>query len=273
MKKTTWILTIFALLAALLAGYFWWQRSSEEAAFVTETVAPPPVAAAPPLETAAPATVTPPRVLHAIEPAPLKNPLPAIDESDPLLTQALQALVGSDLWRATFFPDLIVRRIVATIDNLPRKEASTKVWPLRPVGSWLATTGGGTDLRIAASNAQRYARYIELVQAVDVNKLADLYRQFYPLFQRAYVELGYPDAYFNDRLVIVIDDLLAAPELTEPPRLVQKKVLYQFADPDLESRSAGQKIMLRIGAENMRIVKAKLRALRAAVTRSGLNPS
>ncbi|HEY6772776.1 MAG TPA: DUF3014 domain-containing protein, partial [Oxalicibacterium sp.] len=43
-------------------------------------------------------------------------------------------------------------------------------------------------------------------------------------------------------------------------------VLYQYADPDLESRSAGQKIMMRIGVTNERIVKKKLRALRAAVT-------
>jgi hypothetical protein len=42
--------------------------------------------------------------------------------------------------------------------------------------------------------------------------------------------------------------------------------MYQFADPALESRSAGQKILLRMGAENAATVKAKLLELRSVVT-------
>ena len=45
-----------------------------------------------------------------------------------------------------------------------------------------------------------------------------LYARLYPLFQQAYEELGYPGRYFNDRLVEVIDDLLATPEPTGPVR-------------------------------------------------------
>ena len=61
---------------------------------------------------------------------------------------------------------------------------------------------------------------------------------------------------------IAIDDLLAAPELVAPPELVQPKVLYEFAEPQLQSRSAGQKIMMRMGPENAKRVKAKLREIR-----------
>jgi len=42
-------------------------------------------------------------------------------------------------------------------------------------------------------------------------------------------------------------------------------VLYAYADPDLEARSAGQKIMMRMGADNEAKVKAKLRELRRAL--------
>jgi len=62
--------------------------------------------------------------------------------------------------------------------------------------------------------------------------------------------------------VEAIDNLLAAPELAAPPELVQPKVLYEFADEDLQKRSAGQKIMMRMGADNARRVKAKLREIR-----------
>ncbi|MGQ0653783.1 MAG: DUF3014 domain-containing protein [Betaproteobacteria bacterium] len=46
---------------------------------------------------------------------------------------------------------------------------------------------------------------------------------------------------------------------------MRPKVLYEFVDPDLETRSAGQKIMLRMGAENAAKVKAKLREIRQEI--------
>ena len=66
------------------------------------------------------------------------------------------------------------------------------------------------------------------------------YRHFYPLFQQAYVDLGYPDGYFNDRLVEVIDHLLATPDVAGPIKLTQPSVFYQYADPSIEERSAGR---------------------------------
>jgi hypothetical protein len=99
--------------------------------------------------------------------------------------------------------------------------------------------------------------------------LVAVYVRFYPLFQQQYEELGYPGKYFNDRLVEVIDHLLAAPEVQGPIRVTQPKVLYEFADPKLEALSAGQKIMVRMGAENAVKVKAKLREIRSALVSAG----
>jgi hypothetical protein len=86
------------------------------------------------------------------------------------------------------------------------------------------------------------------------------------LFQQAYEELGYPDGYFNDRLISVIDDLLDAPEISAPVYVHQPKVLYEFVDPELEGISAGQKILIRVGPENELRLKAKLRTIRAMLT-------
>jgi hypothetical protein len=36
---------------------------------------------------------------------------------------------------------------------------------------------------------------------VDTRKAVALYVDLYPLFQGAYAELGYPNRYFNDRLI------------------------------------------------------------------------
>ena len=67
-------------------------------------------------------------------------------------------------------------------------------------------------------------------------------------------------------MVAVIDHLLATPAVEGPIRLVQPKVLYEFADADLEARSAGQKLLLRMGAANAGRVKNKLREFRRQIT-------
>ena len=82
------------------------------------------------------------------------------------------------------------------------------------------------------------------------------------MFQEAYESLAHPPQYFNDRMIEVIDHLLATPEVAGPVALAQPNVLYQFADPKLESMSAGQKVLVRMGAENAKVVKDKLRELR-----------
>jgi len=127
-------------------------------------------------------------------------------------------------------------------------------------------------ITVAAGNAARYAPYVQALERIDAKQLAGVYLRFYPLFQQAYEELGYPQAYFNDRLVASIDHVLAAPEPSVPPRLTQPKVLYEFEDPQLEALSAGQKAMLRMGPDNAQRLKAKLRALRAEITAGAPKP-
>ena len=66
----------------------------------------------------------------------------------------------------------------------------------------------------------------------------------------------------------VIDNLLATPQPQQPVDLVRPNVMYMYADPGLESRSAGQKLLMRMGPDNAAAIKAKLTELRAAITAS-----
>jgi hypothetical protein len=52
-----------------------------------------------------------------------------------------------------------------------------------------------------------------------------------------------------------------------PIPVVQPKVFYEYADPDLEARSAGQKLLMRMGPGNARIIKGQLRAFRAQIVK------
>lgn len=194
------------------------------------------------------------------------QPLPALADSDAPLKASLEMQFGAKAIADYLIPTDLVRHVVATVDNLPRQKLAVQLRPLRATTGSFRTAGSDEKLTLSKDNYVRYQPLIQLIQTADVNMLASWYRRFYPLFQEAYQGLGYPKAYFNDRLVAAIDDLLDTPEIHEPIRLTQPKVFYQFADPQLESRSAGQKTLLRMGPDNIAIVKMKLRELRAAVT-------
>ena len=174
-------------------------------------------------------------------------------------------MFGREAYARFFVPEGLVRRFVATIDNLPRKTAAVRLMPVKPVPGTFVVSGNEKGIEIGAGNALRYRPYVLAMEAVEAKRLVAAYVRLYPLFQTAYQELGYPNGYFNDRLVHAIDDLLAAPDIAAP-RLVQPKVLYEFADADLEQRSAGQKMMLRMGTGNAARVKDKLRAIRRELT-------
>lgn len=252
---------VVALLLTVLAAVavtFWLRLSSPEPA--PAAVQAPPVAEAPP-----PAEPAPPVRLQLD--AQAREPLPAIDDSDAAIGERLAGLFGRDAWPALFRPERLLRRIVATIDNLPRREAPVGMWPLKPAPGWLATRSRDGGVSVAPENARRYAAYVAWVERIDAERAVAFYLHFYPLFQEAYEALGFPGAYFNDRLKVAIDDLLATPEPPEPPALVPDNVRFRFADPALDRRSAGQKLLLRLGAENTRIVKAKLRELLRALAR------
>lgn len=272
------------IVAAVGAGLYFFEGGARR----EETPEPPtaqPSPEPPPLPSPSNADVQPPpqasssdsQILHPLPvvaaPASLAGkPVPPLPESDEAIRQALIAPLGKQAVGSIVISQDLARRIVATVDNLPRQKAGTKLLPLKAPASSFVTGRSGTVATLNSANYVRYAPYVKLAQAVDVKQLVALYVYFYPLFQQAYAELGYPKKYFNDRLVAVIDDLLAAPQVSGPVRLIRPKVMYEFADPELEERSAGQKILIRMGPENAAVIEAKLRELRRELGVEGPAP-
>ena len=218
-------------------------------------------------DAAAPAESTEPaHPIPTVADAAPTQPLPPLNESDPPLRGALEQMFGDVSVKQMLVPEDIVRRTVVTIDNLSRQKVAVEKRPLKAVAGQTATTTVGDVITLSDENYARYAPHVALLQSMDTRALADLYVRFYPLFQQSYEDLGYPGQYFNDRLVAVIDNLLATPEPGGPIALVQPRVFYEFADPKLEALPAGQKVFIRMGRDNAAVVKQKLRELRKVVT-------
>ena len=259
-------LLIMIVLAALLAGalwYFWDDIGPQlERPVVTE---PAPVVDEPPVRKGP---------IHPLEPLSSSRsrsdklvPLPPLDESDSYFSLALVDIFGSGL-RNLLVNEALIDKFVATVDNLPRSYVAEKARPVGRLASNFQIDIADDDeaITISANNYDRYDTLVSLVTNADLGLVSETYRRFYPLFQESYVRLGYPNAYFNDRIVEVIDHLLETPKPSGPIYLVRPNVLYEFADPDLEALSSGQKLMLRMGNEHATKVKHVLGNLRELIT-------
>jgi hypothetical protein len=278
------IVAATVVIALLLAGgWTWWQRQQPP---VVPPAAPEtqPVAAVPAPPSPAPSG---PAIAHPIDQAPMADaaasapPPLTLDNADPVLRTALIDLLGSKAVTSLLQTDDFARRLVATVDGLGRAHAAPRMWPVAPTGGRFELQGEPSAAQIAPANSARYDVFVTLATSVDAKRAASMYRRFYPLFQRAYQELGYPNAYFNDRLVAVIDQLLATPQPATSPtlRLTEVKgpiapgagdrpwTRYEFADPALEALPAGSKMLLRMGPQHAERLKAQLRALRAEIAR------
>jgi len=261
-QSSQWLVPVILAVGVALALWYYWAQMSATSPETAETA---PVAAEP---------ATPLGPVHPVpglaaedDPAPGLVPLPSLDQSDEYFKMEIAGIFGNAM-ETMLVESGVITRVVATIDNLPRQHVAEKI---RPVGRLaepflVDEQDASGEFTISADNARRYDELVNLLSTADMAEVADLYRRYYPLFQKAYVDLGYPSGYFNDRLVEVIDHLLETPEVTGPIQLVRPHVLYEFQDPALERLSSGQKLLLRLGEEHAQQIKTNLRELRALVT-------
>ena len=262
-RSGQWFIPILLAVGAAAALWYYWAQLSQ--------TAPEPEV---PQAVERPETTRMPGPLHPLEPTAIEEterpelvPLPPLDQSDEYLKLELASIFGDSLEEMLADSGLI-ERVVATVDNLPRSHVAERIRPVGRLGDQFLVIGqdGSGAFTIDESNYRRYDALVSIVTGADLDEVTELYRRYYPLFQSAYVELGYPDGYFNDRLVEVIDHLLETPEVSGPVTLVRPHVLYEFDDPALESLSSGQKLLLRMGEDHAAGIKTTLRSLREKVT-------
>ncbi len=261
-ESTEFYIPILLAIAVAAALVYYWVRTNQE----EPVVEPPP----PAVEEVAVDRKTPlhpfPKVESPTGPGGDLVALPSLDQSDEYLKLALADVLGSRIVADMLAERDLIPRIVATVDNLPRDHVAERIRPVAGLsGAFDAEAISNTEFQISVDSYRRYDVLVDLVTRADLNELTEVYGRFYPLFQKAYVGLGYPNAHFNDRLVAVIDHLLATPVVEDPINVVRPHVLYEFADMDLESLSSGQKLLLRMGNEHATRIKTTLSEFRRLI--------
>ena len=269
MKPSTVWTVALVLLGLIAGGLSWWQLESRSG--------PPNPVAAP---AASPIAAAPPAQASVMAPPPAASaavPAPAVAAPPSTLAEALTETFGEKALLRWLNVDALAHRVAVTVDTLARPHSPARFWPVHPTPGRFATQAAGNAEVIAAANAKRYAEFVSWVETLDAKAVVALYRRMYPQLQRAYEDLGYSGRSFNNRVLSVIDHLLETPSVAEPigvnlPNVkgpiqpVRPWVIVEFADEELEEKSSGQKLMLRIGKDNAQRLKVKLRELRAALT-------
>lgn len=256
-----WLAAAALGVAGLLAWHFYPRAPAPVA------VVPPPTAAPAASAVAAPAAQEPAFPISQVPVLPdaVREALPLLDQSDEAALALVAGWLGGADPLAFLQAQFLLPRLVATVDNLPRTTLTPQVYVAQPVAGELARSQADGRDWLDAGNFARYDVHVALFEALDARAVVSAYVHWYPLLQQAYRDLGVPDRQFNDRLVEVIDHLLAAPELAGPIALVPvpQRPRWAYADARLEQASVGHKALWRMGPDHAARVKAKLREFRA----------
>ena len=135
---------------------------------------------------------------------------------------------------------------------------------LRPQSTFRTVERNGISY-VDPRSYDRYAPIADAIASVDPAAAAKLYATLKPRIEEANRELGSPDQSFDRTLERAIVALLNTPAVDGPVQLPPKGIGYAYADERLESLTAAQKQLLRMGPRNVGIIKAKLRAIALAL--------
>jgi hypothetical protein len=267
-KQTSWgiIAVIIAIVIATSAWLYFSSGSDKEPdEFVTEAVVlvepelviekEPDVIVEP--EIIAPVTEAEPIIESVPEPI-----LPNLDESDAWVQERLPTFTWrKELLKLVINQDMI-RRFVVFTDNFAQGNLAYEHSPLiKPLTTFSATEiKGDSEARWEwdESAARRFTLYVDLLRSFDSETLVQWYFEMKPLIDQAYAELGYPDDNFTDVLHDAITRVLDMEIPKDSLDLIRPSVMFRYKDAKVEALDDSDKLLLRLGKENLLVIKSVL---------------
>lgn len=256
---------------AVLAYYFWPESPSlpvAEAPGEAPVTARPAAPAEPPPAPDIPRRPPPPpATVDAAPPdtAVTEPALPTPEEADALLQEQMAAAGLDDTLQGMVGTEHPLEISAALLDGLGNGGLLRKLIPGNPQpGPFEAEVRDG-QLYMSEAGYDRFDPFVQSLAATDTAQLASAFHTLRPVYERAWRGLGLDPEDFDNAVIRALDYVLATPELAEPPALARTSVMYTYLDPELESLPPLQKQLLRMGPDNVRLLKQKAAALRKAL--------
>jgi hypothetical protein len=202
-----------------------------------------------------PAAPPPPAPGEAAAPKPTDAPLPPAEKTDAQMRKDLASLSPMPEWARWLAASDLLDRFVVVVDNVaedvnPRKQLDfIKLAPQRA----------------EKLDPTRYDLIALVIASVDSKGLAQVVRDLHPLLESAYHKLGYPDRSFDQVAAKALQRIVDAPVVEKTPGLVPKGANFAFADEKLEALGPVEKLLVRMGPRNTKLIQNKAREIAAAL--------
>lgn len=276
-SKASWPLIAFIILVIIAIGVAWQYTGSKPVAVVVEKPIPEPVIlpeSEKVLEIQEPVTEELEVEVAEEVVVPVKNPLPSLDESDDWLKLKLPEITWRKELLTLIVDEDMIRRFVVFTDNFSQGTVAYEHSPFAlPKAKFTPDTDSASFQGIDQnkdsskgkqnvwqwdeSSSKRFGLYVDLLRSMDSDSLVQWYLELKPLIDEAYRELGYEDDFTNtlqDAITRVLDMELPKSSMA----LIQPSVAYKFANPQLEALPDADKLLLRLGKDNLLVMKSVL---------------
>jgi len=269
-SKSYWVWVLLA--AALIVGVYFYSAGqapdSEPAPApppppppVTETIPEPSLPPAPDIPKA------PKAALLVVTEEPVASP-PSLETSDQELRAGMKGASASTFLTTALASDNLVERSASIVDSFSRGAVPYKALPIKAPAEKFGVLKVDDKIYMDPASYHRYDSYAQAIGELNTQTLSDNFKRFRPLLEQAYAALGYPAEDFDNALIRSLDRILATPERQQPIELKRKESVYTYTDLELEKLTEMQKLLLRMGPENVTLIQTQARNLRGELLRS-----
>lgn len=277
--NSSWVIVALVFLVAVaVIGYFYQSTTPEpEPAEVITTQESPVIEEMPTvIPPESEPTIIPDQTVQQTTTEPVEIVpeivLPTLDESDSWIREKLPTITWRNELLKLIIDDDMVRRFVVFTDNFAKGTVAYQHSILvKPTGKFSAQedeVDGVQVLKWDESVTKRFSLYVDLLRTIDSDLLVQWYVELKPLIDQAYGELGYPDEEFTEVLHEAITRVLDMEIPKEQLELVRPSVMYKFKDQDIEQLSDADKLLLRIGKDNLLVIKSVLLEINEKLSRT-----
>lgn len=172
-----------------------------------------------------------------------------LDHADPRWTS------GGDLSRR-------IAGVIAAFAN--DEDPRSFLLPLAPTAAFKVESRQGQTVISPASYA-RFDWAAKQLATLHVEKVGDAWKEIRPLVASAWREIAPKGSSLDDAVARALSKVLATPVPEAPVPVVAHGAVYQFADPKLESLAPAQKLLIRLGPANEKIVQDQARKIGEAL--------
>ena len=189
------------------------------------------------------------------------EPLPALSDSDDFVEAKTLAIANGMKIAPMIVKKDIARQFVVFVDNLAQGDLVRKASPLKGPDTQFSVSEITNKTFLNPDGYHRYDVYANFIAGLSDKDLITTYTELKPLFTEAFTELGYNDVDFDKRMQQAFSMIINAPIIEDPIELSSISVNYKYVNPNLEALPNAQKLLLRMGPENTRKIKAAVKKL------------